>query len=45
MEGDRATDGWGYPQFLSHSDLYYNITNNTEYITNDILCFIVIVYS
>ena len=48
MEGDTATDGWGYPQFISHSDLYYNITNNTEYINNDILCFVVskvIVYS
>ena len=48
MEGDRATDGWGYHQFISHSDLYYNITNNTEYINNDILCFVVskvIVYS
>ena len=43
-----ATNGLGYPQFLSRSDLYYNITNNTEYINNDILCFVVskvIVYS
>ena len=48
MEGDIATDGLGYPQFISHSDLHYNITNNTEYINNDILCFVVskvIVYS
>ena len=46
MEGDTAT-GWGC-DFISHSDLYYNITNNTEYINNDILCFVVskvIVYS
>ena len=43
MEGDTATDGLGYVQFISHSDLYYNITNNT-----DILCFVVskvIIYS
>ena len=46
MEGDTAP-GLGY-DFISHSDLYYNITNNTEYINNDILCFVVskvIVYS
>ena len=45
---DRANNGWGYHQFIPHSDLYYNITNNTEYINNDILCFVVskvIVYS
>ena len=41
MEGDIATDGWGYHQFIPHSDLYYNITNNTEYINNDTLCFVV----
>ena len=41
MEGDKAPSGWGYPKFISHSDLYYNITNNTEYINNDILCFVV----
>ena len=40
MEGDTAK-GWGYYQFISHSDLYYNITNNTEYINNDTLCFLV----
>ena len=48
MEGDTANNGWGYHQFIPHSDLYYNITNNTEYINNDILCFVVskvIVYS
>ena len=47
MQGVRATDGLGY-DFISHSDLYYNITNNSEYINNDILCFVVskvIVYS
>ena len=47
MEGERATDGRGY-DFIPHSDLYYNITNNSEYINNDILCFVVskvIVYS
>ena len=47
MEGERDS-GCGYGQFISHSDLYYNITNNTEYINNDILCFVVskvIVYS
>ena len=48
MEGDTAPGGLGYYQFISHSDLYYNITNNTEYINNDVLCFVVskvIVYS
>ena len=48
MEGDTALGGRGYGQFISHSDLYYDITNNTEYINNDILCFVVskvIVYS
>ena len=47
MEGDTAPGGLGY-DFISHSDLYYNITNNTEYINNDVLCFVVskvIVYS
>ena len=47
MEGDTAP-GFGYHEFISHSYLYYNITNNTEYINNDILCFVVskvIVYS
>ena len=47
-EGDTATTGLGYPKFIPHSNLYYNITNNTEYINNDILCFVVskvIVYS
>ena len=42
MEGDTATDGLGYVQFISHIT-YYNITNNT-----DILCFVVskvIIYS
>ena len=46
MEGDRAP-GLGL-KFIPHSDLYYNVTNNTEYINNDILCFVVskvIVYS
>ena len=47
-QGEEAPDGLGYHQFISHSDLYYNITKNTEYINNDILCFVVskvIVYS
>ena len=41
MEGDKTPGGWGYPKFISHSDLYYNITNNTEYVNNDVLCFVV----
>ena len=44
----RAPSGRGYHKFISHSDLYYSITNNTEYINNDALCFVVskvIVYS
>ena len=48
MEEDTASYGFGYGQFISHSDLNHSITNNTVYINNDILCFVVskvIVYS
>ena len=48
MEGIASNHALGCGSFVSHSDLYYNITNNTEYVNNDILCFVVskvIVYS
>ena len=48
MQEEKAPGGWGYGQFISHGDLHNNITNNTEFINNDVLCFVVskvIVYS
>ena len=48
MEGDTAPGGLGFPQFISHNDIDYNVTNNTEYVNNNTLCFVVsevIVYS
>ena len=47
IKGDTAP-AWGIGQFIRHDDLFYNITNNTEYVNNDIVCFViskVIVYS
>ena len=36
-----AADGWGIPDFISHSDLEYNANYNTEYINSDKLCFVI----
>ena len=36
-----ASDGWGIPDFISHSDLEYNANYNTEYINSDKLCFVI----
>ena len=37
-EGERAETGWGYPQFLSHADLY-KPEEGKEYLLNDTLIF------
>ena len=37
-EGDIREDGWGYPQFISHSDLY-KPEESKEYLVNDTLIF------
>ena len=40
IEGERAL-GFGYSDFIPHSELYYNPSNNTEYISSDTLCFLI----
>ena len=37
-ERERAGKGWGYPQFISHADLY-KPENGKEYLLNDTLIF------
>ena len=37
-EGERAEEGWGEPEFISHSDLY-NPEEGKEYLVNDTLIF------
>ena len=37
-DGDKAAIGWGYPKFISHSDLY-NPEEGKEYLVNDNLIF------
>ena len=37
-EGDRAEEGWGLPDFISHSDLY-KPEEDKEYLVNDTLIF------
>ena len=37
-KGERATGGWGYPQFISHADLY-KPEKGKEYLLNDTLIF------
>ncbi len=32
-------DGYGYPQFISHADLDYNASKNTQYLKDDTLVF------
>ena len=41
IEGDRAPIGFGRTNFIPHSELYYNPSNNTEYISSDTLCFLI----
>ncbi len=38
VDGERRT-GWGQPQFISHTDLDYNASKNTQYLKDDILVF------
>ena len=37
------TNGWGFPQFIPHTDLGLNSSTNTQYLMNDTLYFKVIV--
>ena len=39
-EGERAL-GFGYLDFIPHSELDYNHSNNTEYVSSDTLCFLI----
>ena len=41
IEGERAPSGFGRLDFIPHSELYYNHSNNTEYISSDTLCFLI----
>ena len=41
IEGERAPSGFGCFDFISHSELDYNHSNNTEYISSDTLCFLI----
>ena len=41
IEGERAPDAFGFSNFIPHSELYYNHSNNTEYISSDTLCFLI----
>ena len=40
IEGERAPSGVGC-NFIPHSELDYNHSNNTEYISSDTLCFLI----
>ena len=40
-EGDRAPDGWGYDQFISHSVLE-SVTSDVQFITDNRICFNII---
>ena len=39
VDSERATDGWGRPQFISHADLNYKPDKNCQYLLNDTLIF------
>ena len=41
IEGERAPNGIGYFDFIPHSELDYNHSNNTEYVSSDTLCFLI----
>ena len=41
IEGESAPSGIGYVNFISHSELDYNHSNNTEYVSSDNLCFLI----
>ena len=38
VNGERGT-GYGYPSFISHVDLDYNVSKNTQYLKDDTLVF------
>ena len=37
--GERSTNGWGFPCYISHSDLIYNEAKNCQYLKDDRLHF------
>ena len=39
VTGDRGSECWGYPHFISHSALGYNSSKNTQYLQDDCLHF------
>ena len=41
IKGERAPDAFGRLNFISHSELHSNPSNNTEYISSDTLCFLI----
>jgi len=41
-EGERAPGGWGYPTFIAHTELNYNLTKNCQYLKYDCLHFRII---
>ena len=34
---ERADEGWGYPQFLAHTDLGYNAVKKTQYLEDNVI--------
>ena len=38
-EGERSLSGWGYHNFVAHTELNYNSTNNCQYLKYDCLRF------
>ena len=41
IEGERVPDAVGILNFIPHSELDYNHSNNTEYVSSDTLCFLI----
>jgi TNF receptor-associated factor 4 len=39
VDEERADTGWGWDQFISHSDLYHNAAENCQYLKDDRLHF------
>ena len=37
--GERGSEGWGKSQFIKHSSLEYNPSENTQYLQDDCLLF------
>ncbi len=38
-DSERATQGWGWPNLISHAALDYNVKANTQYLKDDTLVF------